>query len=145
MDLQQKRSALFSSRAYIGPDPEYVEFDTDEGIVIIEVRAPKFHHMVKGFSDPNKPTEAIGRVPLEELILDCCYDPDSGQPFFTKAHLETLENSSGHDQGVVQQIRKAIVTMRKKTTKPTNEELVGNSSGQEGGSYGRSQRPADSG
>lgn len=98
MTLDEARSAIFASKAYHGPTLD-VEI---EGIVL-EIRAPRAKHSL---------ATARGKrgagVPIDDVLLECVYHKESGMPFFTKEHLELLEEASAHADGILEVIGQAV-------------------------------------
>ena len=125
--MSDKVSRLFSSPAYLGPEPETVTVLDAEGEEIhIDVRPPKVDMLVKNLSDPEKPTKKVLEIPMERILLECCFDPDTNKPFFGPEHIESIEQSSAHDGGILFEIRRAFSRVRRKEAERTDEEIVGN-------------------
>ena len=112
MNLKEARESLFNGRTYRGP----VKHLTIDGVEF-EVRAPRAKHSLDAIKSGN----VRDGVAYEDLLIECVYYAPTGDPFFTKEHIESLAESSAHKDGILAQLSNAI----KELTTKSKEDIEG--------------------
>lgn len=98
-DLKQK---LFNSDAYKGPST-IVEIGDCE----VEVRVPKFNLLTQK-ENAKKDGKLDSTKQGVEVLIECVYDPETGQKVFGKHDIERLMGSAAHKGGLLMTLLDAM-------------------------------------
>lgn len=114
--MESLKEQLFNTEAYRGPR-EIVEVEGLE----VEVRPPTFKLAERAADDESLKTSV-------EMMIQCVYDPKTGNQVFDKHDIERLLNASTHKGGMVMTLINAMnrLQRRKGGIKKEVEEEVKN-------------------
>ena len=96
------KEKLFNTDAYKGPK-DIVEVEGLE----VEIRVPKFE-LIDRKNNATKKGNLTATKQGVEILIECVFDPDSGEKVFTEHDVERLMGSAAHKDGLLMQLLNAM-------------------------------------
>lgn len=116
--LKEARNKILNGPTYRGP----VTYETFEGYEL-EVRCPKAKHTIEGLSGGKL---KVKNPELSTLLLECVFLRETGEHFFSKELLESLEDSAAHKDGIIGRLATALERVQNMTMNEHKDEVEKN-------------------